>query len=442
MRLLTSLALLFLPTVAAAADPPVLLWGFSSECSSLPEVDRAVRRKLEDSAYHAFVLEGTEPHLGCEPARCAEIVRSSCPAVSGLLLGGTVYRGKVVRTRLWLYDLEKNRVAFQDDYTQNADIESALGAHAGALLDRPGWDATPGPLPLYCQGEAARASAAAASPSSRVYYIAYGERGPRSVISGALRQVIQDNGREAQPVPPRQEADTYTLPVLRRITGKSAGAQVLGAELLGDQKLQLWLFDSSTGQTAGQATPIECSGCDRDALIQKLRTEAKSLLGSCFGESCTSKFDVLRAPKEACEPLPTLRCGHNATLTSGVLPPPGPAPGSATRDVISPRLSRLASGALWGVFGAAAATSAGLFIANYSGAGTVETNRTEFQNTLLLPGGIMAGMAVLTLAIAIPTTVVLNRAATPAQPSEAKTVTGLLKKPLQCPQVGADREAR
>ena len=440
MRSLILITLLLLPSLASAADPPVLIWGFTSECSSLPEVDRAVRKRLEESAYPASVLEGTEPHLGCEPAQCAEILRSSCPVTSGLLLGGTVYRGAVLRTRLWVHDLAKNRTAYQDDYSQTADVESALGAHAGALLDRPNWDAgAPSTLPLYCQSDPARAKPAASAPASRVYFVAYGDRGPRASVSAALRQLVQESGREAQPVPTRQEADAYTLPVLRRITSKSAGAQVLGAEVLSEQKIQLWLFDSGTQQTAGQATPIECPGCDRDAMIQKLRTEAKALLGACFGESCTSKFNVMQAPKEACEPLPALRCGRPANTASGVLPLSSELPG-AGQDVVSPRLARLTNGALWSIFAASTAASAGLLIANYSGVGTIESSTAKLNNNLLLPGGIMAGMAALTLAIAIPTTVVLSRAANPAQHSLAKT--GTLRKLLQCPQLGADREVR
>jgi len=62
-----------------------------------------VRLKLQDFAYKATVIDDTEKYLSCEPEQCAANLRSSCLGVSGLLLGGTIYRDKPLRTRSWLY---------------------------------------------------------------------------------------------------------------------------------------------------------------------------------------------------------------------------------------------------------------------------------------------------------------------------------------------------
>jgi hypothetical protein len=272
-----------------------------------------------------------------------------------------------------------------------------------------------------------------------VYFVAYGSRGSHAALANVLRQAVQDAGREALPVPSRQEAETYAISVLRRITGKSEGAQVLGAEILSDQKVQLWLFDSTTGQTAGQPTPLECPGCDRDALAQKVKAEATTLLRSCFGESCTKKLDVLRAPKEACEPMAAARCESGAQ-TAGM---PSHSAGSVdeSQAEISPRMARITKGALWGLFGAATVTSAGLLIANYTALGTSESNRSVVHNTLGLPSGIMGGMALLTLVVALPTTVVINRATmTRSQNALQKSASGRPDKAiLQCPHAGAEK---
>lgn len=407
MPTLLLLLLLLFSFNAAAAESPVIVWGFTSDCQPMPEVDRAVRKRLEDSAYPAVLLEGAESHLGCQPEQCAAILRSSCSTVSGMLLGGTVYRGKFTRTRLWLYDLDKNRVAYQDDYSEQSNVESTLGAHAGALLDRPNWESVPTAMPMYCLGDAGRRAASTPGSVTRVFFVAYGSRGPRTALANTLRQAIQDGGREALPVPIRQESETYGLSVLRRITSKSEGAQVLGAEIVDDQKVQVWLFDSTTGQTAGKPLPLECPGCDRDALAQKVKAEATALLGSCFGESCTKKLDVLQAPKEACEPMAALRCESGAQAGTGANQ--GLGRGDGRQAEISPRLARLTKGALWGTFGALAATSGALLIANYAGAGRIDVGPGDVTNTLLTASGALAGGALISLAIAIPTTVAIDR---------------------------------
>jgi len=432
MPSLLALLILLFPLAAAAADTPVIVWGFSSDCKPMPEVDRAVRKHLEESAYPAVLLEGAESHLGCQPEQCAAILRSSCAKVSGLLLGGTVYRGKFLRTRLWLYDLDHNRVAYQDDYSQQSDVESTLGTHAGALLDRPSWDTVPTATPMYCLGDGGRAAAPTPGNVSRVYYVAYGARGPRTALANVLRQAVQDGGREALPVPSRQEADTYTLSVLRRITGKSEGAQVLGAEIVSEQKVQLWLFDSTTGQTAGQPLPLECAGCDRETLAQKVKAEATALLGSCFGESCTKKLDVLRAPKEACEPMAVPQCGGSSQAGDVASPS---ARGDAGQAEISPRMARLTKGGLWGTFGVLAGASAALLIANYAGAGRTDVGPGDITNSLIPASGALAGGALVSLAFAIPLTIAIDRATSKSAASQRGTTREIARKSsgLHCP---------
>ncbi len=430
MPSLLALLILLFPLAAAAADTPVIVWGFSSDCKPMPEVDRAVRKHLEESAYPAVLLEGTESHLGCQPEQCAAILRSSCAKVSGLLLGGTVYRGKFLRTRLWLYDLDHNRVAYQDDYSQQSDVESTLGTHAGALLDRPSWDTVPTATPMYCLGDGGRAAAPTPGNVSRVYYVAYGARGPRTALANVLRQAVQDGGREALPVPSRQEADTYTLSVLRRITGKSEGAQVLGAEIVSEQKVQLWLFDSTTGQTAGQPLPLECAGCDRETLAQKVKAEATTLLGSCFGDSCTKKLDVLRAPKEACEPMAVPQCGGSSQ--AGAVKNPllsTSATSIPERGAVDPQTARTLKGIAWGAVAGSAIAAGVLFGVSRSPLGTANRMTTEVDGIYDNAAWTAIGATALTLAVALPVTILLhsnaNRTVSPAAVKKSLQ--------LQCP---------
>lgn len=431
MPLLLLFLLLLIPSVVHAADKPVLIWGFAQGCEPLPEADVSVRLKLQDFAYKATVVDGIEKYLGCEPEQCAAILRSSCPAVSGLLLGGTIYRGKVLRTRLWLYDLEKNRVAYQDDYSQFSDVLSTVGTQAGQLLDQPDWDNTPTATPFYCQGSARNTPAPAAASGEapkRVYYAVQAERGLKSGLTTALRQIVAEAGREAVAVSARQEAETYTLGVLRRITGKTAGSQVLGVELLEGQKIRLWLFDSTTGQLAGPVQPLDCAGCSRDDMVAKLRTEATALLNSCIGDSCGQKSELTRAPKEACEPLPLSQCGGRAAAlkiaSKGAETPKGPT--------VSPEIARLVKGLTWGAFAVTAGTAAALFAANYTSAGRQDLGKFDAYDSLLAPAGATTGAAVLMLGVAIPLTVVVNRASASAEGRKATTTATLGG--LQCPQ--------
>ncbi len=44
----------------------------------------------------------------CTGERCAQALRAACPNAKGRILGGQGIEGQIVRTRLWLYDLDND----------------------------------------------------------------------------------------------------------------------------------------------------------------------------------------------------------------------------------------------------------------------------------------------------------------------------------------------
>lgn len=82
---------------------------------------------------------------------------------------------------------------------------------------------------------------------------------------------------------------------------------------------------------------------------------------------------------------------------------------STNQDRLTPRMARLIKGSLWSLF-AGAATAIGMGIANQTSAGTSISGNYESHNTLTRPFWAIASVAVVTLGLAIPTMIVVNRA--------------------------------
>ena len=111
-------------------------------------------------------------------------------------------------------------------------------------------------------------------------------------------------------------------------------------------------------------------------------------------------------------------------LLSPVLAP------SPNQDRLTPRTAKLIKGSLWSLFAASAATAIALFAANSADIGVVRTETGYgVRNVLAAPAGAMAGVAGLTLILAIPTTIAVNRASAPS-PSTNGSVP---PSQIQCP---------
>ncbi len=249
-----------------------------------------------------------------------------------------------------------------------------------------------------------------------------------------MRKVVQETGTE---VPIEHEGKEYTVPVLKKILAKEPGAQVLGAEIKKDGIVEVFLYDGPTELIEVQKA--ECPGCDRDTLAEKVKQTTMLVLSHCFGESC-ARVGRSRAPAEACRPFEVPRCegpDDSVALVPVASDAEGTPAGTVTGPEISPRMTRLTKGAVWGLFAASAATTAALLAANYTGAGRVSAPQGTTSD-ILLPAATATGiLSVIALGVAIPTTIIVDRATHPPRPptgsndpAKTQAMGSLL---LQCP---------
>jgi hypothetical protein len=81
------------------------------------------------------------------------------------------------------------------------------------------------------------------------------------------------------------------------------------------------------------------------------------------------------------------------------------------QDHLTPRTARLLKGVTWGAFAATAIAGIALLAANSTSAGTyVDDNGRAISNALWRPGWAVAGISIGLLGLAIPTTIVIERA--------------------------------
>lgn len=93
--------------------------------------------------------------------------------------------------------------------------------------------------------------------------------------------------------------------------------------------------------------------------------------------------------------------------------------GTAGTTIAASKLDKFAKGALWGLFSVSVATATTLFVLNGTGVGPVADPLGEIHGTLSRPAWALTGVAVLTLSLAIPYTVLYR---TPPQPARAPTM--------------------
>lgn len=382
----------------ARAQGRIHLWGFQRGCERLLDVDRFVEKKLHSSTQPVGILlsPNGKPLPPCQGEKCAELLRRSCQSGDGRLLGGQVVQGRnVTRFRLWLYDLSTGQIAYQDDYNQSYDLSDAFAAQAKALIDRPNFGPALGARPLYCSAGAAGYDQGAAESRGPLYLTVYGEGKHRAALHAALQQQLESLGRSPQPV--TVESKTYTSDILEKIVIGQQNARILGAQVKKDGKVELFFFDQKTGLTTDKA--VSCADCDRDTLISQAKQSVSELLEHCFGARCAGNG---QPPVEACEPFPEQQCPDlDAMLGSS-------SSAGSDQDHLSPKTARLLKGLAWGAFAASAAASIGLAIANPLTSRDVQDRR--FDNTLAGPAVAVAGVSIGLLAVAIPTTVIVNRA--------------------------------
>lgn len=429
--LATSLAV---PSLAQAERARTFLWGFQKDCQNLPEADRYVDKQLHAQGSEVWYLsspQGKPLPAVCPPGsseRCGQVVKGSCPQLQGQLLGGSIFRGKdLFKFRLWLYDLQSGQVAYQDDYCQSCDITSALSAQAQRLIANPQFGNAPSSMPLYCGQPGAASGALSASNQGPVHLAVYGDGKNKTALFGALRAQIGLRGRPVLPV--TIESKIYTIDVLRKIVADNKDAQVVGAEVQRDGKVGVFVFDGKTEQTADKV--LDCPDCaqNKDILVARVQTEITALLDRCYGQECVNSARTAALPPEACEPFPEQACSGLDSLLSKITASPAQASQSPSSHLDS-RTAKLLSGLTWGAFAASAATTLGLSIAN--SLVVRDINGRQYDNTLASPAAAVGGVSLLLLGVAIPSTVVINRAQRSApHGSPARTDADTI---IRCPQ--------
>ena len=391
-----ALALLLPARLARAEGPAIYFVGVQRDCERDLKLDHAVERRLmKKGTTVALVRQPTgAPLPPCFGERCGQLFKKSCPATTGRLLGAQVAYGKdVLKFRLWLHDLATGQTAYQDDYCQSCEMVGTLATQAARLLASPHFGAAPEPMPQYC---AQLPSQATVQPSGPLFLTVYGDGKHKAVLLAALKQQLDLLGRKVLPVP--VESKTYLLDVLQKIVAGQANAQVLGAELQKEGKVQMFLYDQKTALSANKT--VECGECDKDkdVLVARVQPEVSAILDYCFSETCGSGHAA--APAAACEPFPDPVCaaGTAASLTSA--PPAG--------RYIDPSTAKIVKGSVWSLFAASAATTVALLIANQ--ASSEQINGRPYESSLSRPFWFGLGVSALTLAVAIPTTIVVNHA--------------------------------
>lgn len=403
------------------AEPPVYLWGFQRGCERLPEIDRLVEKEMFAQGKRVALLSapaGQPPLPPCHGEKCGLAFRLACPMATGWLLGGqAVQDKKVTKSRLWLYDLATGQVAYQDDYCQTCTLIAALPVQARQLIDHPQFGSAPDAKPLYCAQPVAQPG-----PSGPIFLTVYGEGKQKPALQAALKGQLEALGRTVLPV--TTELKSYGRDVLQGIVKEQQNARVLMADTQKDGKVAVYLFDQKTAITEGKT--VSCTDCERDSLISQVKETAVELLDRCFGVQCAR--DATTPPSdEACEPFPLEHC---SSLDALMKTPPS---GSGNETVIDPLTAKIIKGLTWGAFVASTVTSVGLFATDATDAGTsvdpgdpTRMIRHQFN----YPAWTAAGLSVLMLGVAIPATIVVNRASRPrVKPATGSPTSSV----IQCP---------
>lgn len=412
---------------AAEPEPPLVVWGFQRGCEALPDVDRNVIRELEKEGLGPVHYLGPDSSTrSCQGAACAQFVQSTCGLGADKpvrILGGQLESAKdlsLSRLRLWMHHTGTGKTAFYDTYCQGCPLSRLAAENAVRWAMYPTYGPEPGPAPGGFCGPPPPPSGNPPD-SNTIFWVVFGKDAHRAAVSTAVKRAVRETGTES---PIEHGGKPYSLSVLKKITGKERGAQVMGAEVLGPGEVELFLFDGPTELT--ENARVDCKACDKDALSEQIYQAAHQLLRHCFAADCAKGGGAwVKPPQAACEPWPEPgRCGGTVAIQQGG----GPGGG------IDPKLAALVKGSVWGLFAASAAGAGVLFGLSGTEAGTAEKDGIGARFTLDRPAWALTGVAVATLGVAIPLTIIVNRNTRPALPADSSTRNaGAKASLLRCP---------
>lgn len=472
--LLCSAALL--PRGALAQSPPedsgpVLLWGIQRGCDVDASAERAVVSRLQSFAgsqlhrLQRIEVPADEESRNCLGEQCAKRLRDACPAVSGQLIGGEIddvvlsdSGGKVLvsRLRLWRHDLVTQRIFYQSRLCTRGlcgdqPVTETVAQMTAQLLERPVFEADGRPaagvaaerLPL-CGSDSPPVSGFASSAAEhvksaeRLYQqiylalvidpvLAEQQKSIQDLFARTL-PLLKPDGFRDHPLPVEVRALDTSPPeaawVQRTLAATAAGRtpadRKLAARLLvlqigkrGDAlTLEFHWLPSSDAEAReydfpaagyGPPAPLTLGLMEVNALAATLRNERAAQLARL-----RTAAERPAAHGDACQPMPFPRCARAALATvQGSLA--GTGPGQA----VAPKL---AQGALWGLFAASAATLVILTALDQTHVGDLSVDGNRAVGGSLRAGmGVSAGVAALSLGLAIPTTVLSRQNA--AQPT-------------------------
>ena len=271
------------------------------------------------------------------------------------------------------------------------------------IRHQPKFGVAAGAEPAYC---AAATSEVRPDPRrSKLYFVAYGDGKGRAQVQAGVKDMLGDTLRPVHPV--SGEKKQYSHDDLMHILGQQKEGQVLGVELYKEGGAQVWLFDGLTEHLASQE--VKCKECKTEDLIESIRSTLPALWGHCFDTQCSLSVGHPPASADACEPTKELTCSE-APLSSG---PNGQGSTSAPALGIDPKVAKAVTGLTWAGFAISTATAIGLFAANSAGAGAITNGPYELSDPLIRPAWAAVGFAALSLSIAVPTTILLDRSRPP-----------------------------
>ncbi len=192
-------------------------------------------------------------------------------------------------------------------------------------------------------------------------------------------------------------------------------------------RIRLWMHDYTAQKTAYHDE--FCANCEMDQaltlgaaeIIERPRYEAPPDATPIYCQVAPAATPMSR-PQEACAPY--VACG--GPDDASLLAAPAPKGGGMGID---PKRAKLVKGAVWGGFALSAAATLALVIANFT-APLRDPTGTASPNPFLLPAIYATStLTVLSLGVAIPTTIVVDRA-TAGQPASGPGSSSVF---MHCP---------